>query len=268
MASTVQQKEQKLQRDDFKDSINHWIAEVPDLSTPHYEKEDDLMPPQAYDEIRELVGGLQYFHHSSTPCVFLEWKFYENWQIDRGIPAMLTMTEEHITKDLVGIAPGYAEAVSCCKDIRNVIETNLPFTVFCRLVNSGPGHTTHGIYRAAVYERGNGTHKPGTDPYIVPPEQNKLLAIIINQQSKIDRLESMLLDMDSRLQSIDGRQREQALRNKEECARTQKMEAQQERDLAAVREMVATGGRYGETAKPQVEVEDLIDLSKNPFDDF
>jgi len=203
MADTVRQKERKLGREKIKDSINRWIAQVPDLSTPHYEKDDDLMPPQAYDEIRELAKAkeLQRLWGSSSPNLterlWRDLQFFENWEIDLRLADLIFATEQHIHEDTVGTASGYAETVICCQKIRNVIETSLPFTVYCRLVetriNTPHPNTSHGIYKMTCKR---GTHHQGLECHFVPPkEQNKLLAIIINQQSKIDRLENMLSNM-------------------------------------------------------------------------
>ena len=222
---------QKKERDDFKKSINHWIAAVPDLSTPYYDEDDDLMAPEAYDEIRELVKELLLYSrqfaslkdmlrtHSQFSDIF-HWPFYENCQIDSKLKELLTLTQIH---DLYRVretrreTPRETPPDVLCRNLRNVIETNLPFSVFYLL--------SHGIYEKSIALNSK------TSARVMPPNQSRLLAIIINQQSKIDRLESMLLDMDSRLQSIEG--------------------TQQTADN-----------------KPQVEVKDLIYLPKNPFDDF
>lgn len=237
MADTVRQKERKLGREKIKDSINRWIAQVPDLSTPHYEKDDDLMPPQAYDEIRELKKNDPNF------------QFYENWEIDLRLADLILETELHIHHNTVGTAPGYAEKVTCFRNIRNVIETNLPFTVYCRLVEKRPA-ISHGIY--TMESRGYIEESK----YVPPKEQNKLLAIIINQQSKIDRLENMLSDMAKCTKANELRQQseinrlESLLSDMANCTKANELRQQSAED------------------KPHVEVDNLIDLPKNPFDDL
>ncbi len=289
MADTVRQKEAKMRREKIKDSINRWIAQVPDLSTPHYEKDDDLMPPQAYDEIRELAA-------SPRPGFDRNFQFYENWEIDLRLADLIFATEQHIT------APGYAETVISCQKIRNVIETNLPFTVYCRLVEKRPT-TSHGIYTRQMLSGDIEESK-----YVLPKEQYKLFAIIINQQSKIDRLENMLSDMANCTKANELRQQseinrlESVLSDMDSCTKANELRQQSEinrlesvlcdmdsRFQIIESTQVFRGGwlrafllfllgilflflfllvGHEEEDKSQVQVDNLIDLPKNPFDDL
>lgn len=264
MADTVRQKEAKMRREKIKDSINRWIAQVPDLSTPHYEKDDDLMPPQAYDEIRELAA-------SPRPGFDRNFQFYENWEIDLRLADLIFATEQHIT------APGYAETVISCQKIRNVIETNLPFTVYCRLVEKRPT-TSHGIYTRQMLSGDIEESK-----YVLPKEQYKLFAIIINQQSKIDRLENMLSDMANCTKANE-------LRQQSEINRLESVLCDMDSRFQIIEStQVFRGGwlrafllfllgilflflfllvGHEEEDKSQVQVDNLIDLPKNPFDDL
>ena len=275
MADTVRQKERKLCREKIKDSINRWIAQVPDLSTPHYEKDDDLMPPQAYDEIRELARAkeLQRLYNTKGPgCVWRELQFYENWEIDLRLADLIFATEQHIHQNTVGTAPGYTETVTCCRNIRNVIETNLPFTVYCRLVETR--NTSHGIY---TMERRGYIEE---SKYVPPKEQNKLLAIIINQQSKIERLENMLSDMAKCTKANELRQQSEINRLESVLSdmdsRFKIVESTQVFRSGSLRVflifiisvflLILLVGY--EEDKTQVQVDNLIDLPKNPFDDL
>lgn len=256
MADIVRQKEAKLRREKIKESINRWIAQVPDLSTPHYEKDDDLMPSQAYDEIRELAKG-------RPGCVLRDLQFFENWEIDLRLADLISATEQYIHRDTVGTAPGYAETVICSQKIRDVIETNLPFTVYCqfarncRVNSSGQRRCSHGIYRMKncgefrYYIQGNNELD-----YVPPIEQNKLLAIIINQQSKIDRLESVLSDMANSTKANE-------LRQQSEINRLESLLS----DMNSRLQSIEITQQFAED-KPYVEVDNLIDLPKNPFDDL
>ena len=275
MADTVRQKERKLGREKIKDSINRWIAQVPDLSTPHYEKDDDLMPSQAYDEIRELARAkeLQRLYNTRDTCVWRELQFFENWEIDLRLADLIFATEQHIHRDIVGTAPGYAETVICCQKIRNVIETSLPFTVYCRLVEKRPA-TSHGIY--TIMERRGYIEE---SKYVLPQEQNKLLAIIINQQSKIDCLENMLSDMTNCIKANELRQQSEI-----NCLESVLSDMDSRFKMIESTQVFRSGWLRvflifllsvllifivgHEEDKSQVQVDNLIDLPKNPFDDL
>ena len=81
------QKEQKVYLENFKQSINQWVTEVPNLTTLHYNEGDDLMNPEAYDKIRELILNdlLPLGGRDSSVNQFREYPFYENWQIVQNL---------------------------------------------------------------------------------------------------------------------------------------------------------------------------------------
>ena len=309
MADTVRQKERKLGREKIKDSINRWIAQVPDLSTPHYEKDDDLMPSQAYDEIRELAA-------SPRPGFDRDLQFCENWEIDLRLSYLITLTEQHIhIKITSSTNPGVAKKITFCQKLRNVIETNLPFTVYCRIAQSSvvngscPYPCSYGmIYKESkvLPYQGIGVFIPEGN-YVPPKEQNKLLAIIINQQSKIDRLENMLSDMANCTKANELRQQseinrlESVLSDMANCTKANELRQQSEinrlesvlcdmdsRFQIIESTQVFRGGWLRafllfllgilflflfllvghEEDTSQVQVDNLIDLPKNPFDDL
>lgn len=275
MADTVRQKERKLCREKIKDSINRWIAQVPDLSTPHYEKDDDLMPSQAYDEIRELIREIEKTGWVDRQGFGRDLQFCENWEIDLRLANLIFVTEQNLNRNTAGTAPGYAEMVIFSQKLRNVIETNLPFTVYCRLVEKR--NTSHGIYKMKC---SRGMFQGLECDFVPPKEQNKLLAIIINQQSKIERLENMLSDMAKCTKANELRQQSEINRLESVLSdmdsRFKIVESTQVFRSGSLRVflifiisvflLILLVGY--EEDKTQVQVDNLIDLPKNPFDDL
>ena len=202
-----QQKEQKALMENFKQSINQWITEVPNLTTPHYNEGDDLMNPEAYDQIRELIlndllplGGRPQFH---------EYPFYENWQIDKNLNNLIAFTQQHVDMcngcigktqqeqarrqqlfNSRGINSQTARFASVCCELRNIIEKNLPFTVFYLISNSQCNFRCP--YTHSVYENGK-----RDEWYVMRPEEKHLFGIIINQDSKIKQLEERIERMET-----------------------------------------------------------------------
>ena len=228
-------------------------------------------------------------------------------EIDLRLADLIFATEQHIHEDTTNAE--YAETVICCQKIRNVIETNLPFTVYCRLVETRPNtphpNTSHGIYKMKCKRSGS---RQGLECHFVPPkEQNKLLAIIINQQSKIDRLDNMLSDMANCTKANELRQQseinrlESVLSDMDSCTKANELRQQSEinrlesvlcdmdsRFQIIESTQVFRGGWLRafllfllgilflflfllvghEEDTSQVQVDNLIDLPKNPFDDL
>lgn len=207
-----QQKEQKVYLEKFKQSINQWITEVPNLTTPHYNEGDDLMNPEAYDKIRELILNdlLPLSGRDSSVNQFREYPFYENWQIDKNLNKLITFTQIVINLSNLSdggetqrqqmmrlqqssscrtLPTGTVNLSVCCK-LRNIIENNLPFTVFYLISNAECNFGSP--YTHSVYVNG----KPD-ERYVMRPEEKHLFGIIINQDSKIKQLEERIERMES-----------------------------------------------------------------------
>ena len=304
-----QQKEQKVYLEKFKQSINQWVTKVPNLTTPHYNEGDDLMNPEAYDKIRELISNdlLPLSSGRSEINEFREYPFYENWQIDKNLNKLLTFTQRRlkICDDCIGKTPQEqarrqqifnsrgissqtARFASVCYELRNIIEKNLPFTVFYLISN------TQGDFRIpythSVYVNG----KPD-ERYVMRPEEKHLFGIIINQDSKIKQLEEriermeswnrqnfqdkqietkklseMFTSLDSRIETITGIN---------ESVKTLSYLVQKDKkellgQISNVRKQLLDIDRKIHEMKNHkqnnVPVDDLIDLtpSNNPFDEF
>lgn len=188
----IKQREQKVHFEIFKNSINKWVTEVPNLTTPHYNEGDDLMNPEAYDKIRELIlndllplsGRRKEIHR------FQHHPFYENWQIDENLNMLIAFTQEWI--DRMVECPTAKKLVIVCCELRNIIENNLPFTVFYFISSTHVHHPyTHSVYKNSK------TRHSGTGGYVMRPEEEKLFGIIINQDSKIKQLEERIERMES-----------------------------------------------------------------------
>jgi hypothetical protein len=185
-----QQKEQKVYLEKFKQSINQWVTEVPNLTTPHYNEGDDLMNPEAYDKIRELISNdlLPLGGYRSEIHQFHEYPFYENWQIDKNLNGLISFTQKWIHRMVTSRTAKKIE-LACC-ELRNIIEKNLPFTVFCLISNSQCNFGSP--YTHSVYENGK-----RDEWYVMRPEEKHLFGIIINQDSKIKQLEERIERMEA-----------------------------------------------------------------------
>lgn len=201
-----QQKQQKVHLENFKQSINQWVTDVPNLTTPHYNEGDDLMNPEAYDKIRELILNdlLLLSGRDSSVNQFREYPFYENWQIDRNLNKLISFTQEWIHRSVE--CPTAKKIELACCEIRNIIENNLPFTVFYFISNAQSNF--RGPYTHSVYKNSKTRHS-GTGGYVMRPEEEKLFGIIINQDSKIKQLEERIERMESwNRQNIQDKQTE------------------------------------------------------------
>lgn len=205
------QKEQTVHLENFKQSINQWVTEVPNLTTPHYNEGDDLMNPEAYDKIRELILNdlLPLSGRDSSVNQFREYPFYENWQIDQNLNNLITFTQgwlemcdgcigktqqEQARRQQLfngrGINSQSARFASVCCELRNIIEKNLPFTVFYLISNSQCNFGcpyTHSVYK----------NRKRDEWYVMRPEEKHLFGIIINQDSKIKQLEERIERMEA-----------------------------------------------------------------------
>lgn len=196
LSHTYAEREQRAQLEKFKQSINQWVSEVPDLTTPHYNKYDDLMKPEAYDEIRELVsndllplrGGRKEIHQ------FHEYPFYENWQIDRKLDTLIYFTQVWVHRRVE--CPIAKKIVLVCHKLRNIIENNLPFTVFYLLSNKQSNFRSP--YTHSTYEG----RENRNDWYVMRPEEKHLFGIIVNQDSKIKQLEERMEYLEKQFQNI------------------------------------------------------------------
>tara|TARA_Y100000389_G_scaffold169026_1_gene175028 strand:- start:25 stop:849 length:825 start_codon:yes stop_codon:yes gene_type:complete len=150
------------------------------------------MNPEAYDKIRELISNdlLPFSGRSKEIHRFHHHPFYENWQIDENLNMLLTFTEEWIHR-MVECPTAQKIALVCC-ELRNIIENNLPFTVFYFISST---HVRH-PYSHSVYKNSKTRHS-GTGGYVMRPEEEKLFGIIINQDSKIKQLEERIERMES-----------------------------------------------------------------------
>lgn len=304
-----QQKEQKALMENFKQSINQWITEVPNLTTPHYNEGDDLMNPEAYDQIRELIlndllplGGRPQFH---------EYPFYENWQIDKNLNNLIAFTQQHVDMcngcigktqqeqarrqqlfNSRGINSQTARFASVCCELRNIIEKNLPFTVFYLISNSQCNFRcpyTHSVYK-------NGKRSFDMDErHVMRPEEKHLFGIIINQDSKIKQLEErlermeawnrqniqdkqietkkmseMFASLDSRIETINGTN--ESVKTLSSLVQKDKKELLGQ--ISNVKKQLLDIDRkiheINNHKQNNVPVDDLIDLtpSNNPFDEF
>ena len=184
------QKEQKVYLENFKQSINQWVTEVPNLTTPHYNKGDDLMNPEAYDQIRELISNelLPLSGRRSEINQFREYPFYENWQIDQNLNSLITFTQEWVHRGVE--CPTAKKIELACCELRDIIEKNLPFTVFYLISNAQGDFRCP--YTHSVYENGK-----RDEWYVMRPEEKHLFGIIINQDSKIKQLEERIERMEA-----------------------------------------------------------------------
>ena len=292
------QKEQKVYLEIFKNSINKWVTEVPNLTTPHYNEGDDLMNPEAYDKIRELIlndllplsgGGRKEIHQ------FHEYPFYENWQIDKNLNKLLTFTEELI-HEMPEEPTAQKIAIVCC-ELRNIIEKNLPFTVFY-LISNAQSKSRICPYTHSVYENGK-----RDEWYVMRPEEKHLFGIIINQDSKIKQLKERIERMESwNRQNFQDKQIETKKLSEmfaSLVSRIQKDKKELLGQISNVKKQLQTETRTNkhiqqlhQTAKKELEkqlldidrkiheiknhkqqnvpIDDLIDLSvsNNPFDEF
>ncbi len=288
------QKEQKVYLENFKQSINQWVSKVPNLTTPHYNEGDDLMNPEAYDKIRELIlndllplsgGGRKEIHQ------FHEYPFYENWQIDKNLNKLLTFTENREMPQ----EPTAKKIVIVCCELRNIIEKNLPFTVFYLISNTQGNRWP---YTHSVYENGK-----RDEWYVMRPEEKHLFGIIINQDSKIKQLEERIERMEVwNRQNIQDKQIETKKMSEmfaSLVSRIQKDKKELLGQISNVKKQLQTETRTNkhiqllhQTAKKELEkqlldidrkiheiknhkqqnvpIDDLIDLSvsNNPFDEF
>lgn len=195
LSHTYAEREQRAQLEKFKQSINQWVSEVPDLTTPHYNKYDDLMKPEAYDEIRELVSNMYIDSVSRGFGNFIrKCALYENWQIDRELDLLISFTQKWIN-----LSPDNKisqEVVSICHKLRNIIENNLPFTVFYLLSNKQSNFRCP--YTHSTYEG----RENRNDWYVMRPEEKHLFGIIVNQDSKIKQLEERMEYLEKQFQNI------------------------------------------------------------------
>jgi len=296
------QKEQKVYLEKFKQSINQWVTEVPNLTTPHYNEGDDLMNPEAYDQIRELISNdlLPLSGRRSEINEFREYPFYENWQIDQNLNKLLTFTQgwlemcdgcigktpqEQARRQQLfnsrGINSQTARFASVCCELRNIIEKNLPFTVFYLISNA---QCNFGCpYTHSVYENGK-----RDDWYVMRPEEKHLFGIIINQDSKIKQLEERIERMESwnrqnfQDKQIETKKMSEMFANLESRIETinginesvktlsslvQKDKKEFEKQLLDIDRKIHEIKNHKQNIVP---VDDLIDLSasNNPFDEF
>jgi hypothetical protein len=289
------QKEQKVYLENFKQSINQWVSKVPNLTTPHYNEGDDLMNPEAYDKIRELILNdlLPLSGRDSSVNQFREYPFYENWQIDKNLNKLLTFTQECIHRMVE--CPTAKKIVIVCCELRNIIEKNLPFTVFYLISNTQGNRWP---YTHSVYENGK-----RDEWYVMRPEEKHLFGIIINQDSKIKQLEERIERMEVwNRQNIQDKQIETKKMSEmfaSLVSRIQKDKKELLGQISNVKKQLQTETRTNkhiqllhQTAKKELEkqlldidrkiheiknhkqqnvpIDDLIDLSvsNNPFDEF
>lgn len=287
------QKEQKVYLENFKQSINQWVSKVPNLTTPHYNEGDDLMNPEAYDKIRELILNdlLPLSGRDSSVNQFREYPFYENWQIDKNLNKLLTFTENREMPQ----EPTAQKIVIVCCELRNIIEKNLPFTVFYLISNTQGNRWP---YTHSVYENGK-----RDEWYVMRPEEKHLFGIIINQDSKIKQLEERIERMEVwNRQNIQDKQIETKKMSEmfaSLVSRIQKDKKELLGQISNVKKQLQTETRTNkhiqllhQTAKKELEkqlldidrkiheiknhkqqnvpIDDLIDLSvsNNPFDEF
>ena len=282
------QKEQKVYLENFKQSINQWVTEVPNLTTPHYNEGDDLMNPEAYDQISELILNdlLPLSGRSSEINKFREYPFYENWQIDQNLNNLITFTQGWIHRGVE--CPTAKKIELACCELRNIIEKNLPFTVFY-LISNAQGNFRY-PYTHSVYENGK------RDEWnVMRPEEKHLFGIIINQDSKIKQLEEriermeawnrqniqdkqietkkmseMFASLDSRIESINGINESVKILS----SLVQKDKKELLGQISNVKKQLLDIDRKIHKIKNHkqnnVPVDDLIDLtpSNNPFDEF
>ena len=257
------QKEQKASMENFKQSINQWVTEVPNLTTPHYNKGDDLMNPEAYDQIRELIsndllplGGRPQFH---------EYPFYENWQIDQNLNKLIPFTQEWVHRRVECPTAKKIELVCC--ELRNIIEKNLPFTVFYLISNAQCNFRIP--YTHSVYENGK-----RDDWYVMRPEEKHLFGIIINQDSKIKQLEERIERMESwNRQNFQDKQIETKKLSEMFTSLDSRIETITGINESVKKQLLDIDRKIHEIKDHKqniVPVDDLIDLSasNNPFDEF
>jgi len=169
------QQEQKYHLEKIK---NQWVKEIPDLTTPHYNEGDDLMAPEVYNKIREIIVNdflpLKVCQQYSP--VVTEMPFYENWEIDNRIGILIEFTDQCRNKPtmaFVGI------------NLRNLIENNIPFTVFYVLSNRRYNHRFP--YSHGFYEKSRKGIADEDDSTVMRPEETKLEKQLLDIERKFEK---------------------------------------------------------------------------------
>ena len=102
--SNFMENEVKSTLNTFKKSYKDWCTNVSDLSIKDYNESDDLMEPEAYDEIRNYIIQQfeeNNFNNNSCYNIIKQMPYMTNWEIDSYLTHILKINMPPELKNIV-----------------------------------------------------------------------------------------------------------------------------------------------------------------------